>query len=374
MKKSILSISGQKPVGAILALFLVVFASLLFQACQNDEINGEDMQLKTAVIPQLTLDYPDEACLGEEFTITYSSTCGKVMIERGYINGDPIYENDLIVDYEKVYAGLTCETEGLKWEYIGNDGFMPCAGGVISETLNAEGTYVYRAKLNKKAYKGSVCPDCTTFKGNLFECFMVTVVPGTSGTFTDVRDGQEYNWVKIGDQVWMAENLAYQPETGNSWAYNNVEANVAIYGRLYDWATAKTACPAGWHLPSDAEWTQLAQYVSDQMGPYTKTENLWANVGKHLKSTGTIEDGDGLWRFYNAGVEGTDDFGFSGLPGGYRYVSGTFSGIGGNGYWWSSTEFSTTYAWCRLLRYDVTYVGRGFNLKDSGFSVRCVRD
>jgi len=86
-------------------------------------------------------------------------------------------------------------------------------------------------------------------------------VQSKTGTFTDARDNHAYKWVRIGDQVWMAENLAYKPSSGNYWAYNNDQNNIAIYGYLYDWKTACNVCPSGWHLPSDAEWTKLRDYL-----------------------------------------------------------------------------------------------------------------
>jgi uncharacterized protein (TIGR02145 family) len=139
--------------------------------------------------------------------------------------------------------------------------------------------------------------------------------------FTDPRDGKFYRTVKIGGQVWMAENLNYAAE-GSKW-YNNDEANGTKYGRLYDWETAKKACPAGWHLPSDAEWQTLVDFVG---GKYI--------AGKKLKSTSG----------WNMDGNGTDEYGFSALPGGSGYSDGYFDIAGYNGSWWSATEGNANYA------------------------------
>lgn len=344
--------------------------------------------LKAAVPYELSCEYPDEAYAGEEFTISFSSTCGKIMVERAYLQGDPIYSGDIITGYEKVYTGLTCDMENLQWESLSGDDMVSCTGGTLTQTWEDVGTYVYRVKVSQKAYKNSDCPDCSTFKGVMFECFMVTVVEGSKGTFTDARDGHVYQWVKIGEQVWMAENLAFKTETG-SWAYYEDESNVAVYGRLYDWATVmdgsassslspsgvKGVCPEGWHLPSEGEWNQLAKYVSDQFGPYLNTGQLWENVGTHLKATGTIEEGTGLWKQSLNTALGSDDFGFSALPGGRRQpVIGYYSDLGNKGLWWTSSTFSfgsPKYA-------DLSSSSTSFWIYGGdpgwGFSVRCVKD
>src|SRR5574344_26736 len=223
-----------------------------------------------------------------------------------------------------------------------------------------------------------------------------TIEETTSGTFIDSRDGNEYNWVKIGNQVWMAENLAYLPrvnrvaegseDAAGSYYYvygydgtNVAEAkatdNYATYGVLYNWTAAMNGeassttnpsgiqgvCPAGWHLPSDAEWTELTDYLGGT-----------SVAGGKLKAIGTIEAGTGLWYADNIGA--TNETGFTAFPGGYRYDDGGFSGIGDYGYWWSATENSTSNAWIRLMFYNTSDVYRGSHRKEVGFSVRCIRD
>lgn len=218
-----------------------------------------------------------------------------------------------------------------------------------------------------------------------------TIEETTSGTFIDSRDGNEYNWVQIGDQVWMAENLAYLPsvnmvadgseDAAGSYYYvygydgtNVADAkatdNYATYGVLYNWTAAmdgeassttnpsgiQGVCPAGWHLPSDAEWTELTDYLGGT-----------SVAGGKLKETGTTH-----WASPNTGA--TNETGFTALPGGDRYSSGTFSYIGSHGFWWSATEHGAVAAWDSDVNSADSYVRRNLYGKDVGFSVRCVRD
>jgi uncharacterized protein (TIGR02145 family) len=218
-----------------------------------------------------------------------------------------------------------------------------------------------------------------------------TIEETTSGTFIDSRDGNEYNWVQIGDQVWMAENLAYLPsvnmvadgseDAAGSYYYvygydgtNVADAkatdNYATYGVLYNWTAAmdgeassttnpsgiQGVCPAGWHLPSDAEWTELTDYLGGT-----------SVAGGKLKETGTTH-----WASPNTGA--TNETGFTALPGGNRGSNGTFGDIGGGGSWWSATEYGATYARRRDMNYGYSGVYRDRYSKEVGFSVRCVRD
>ena len=189
----------------------------------------------------------------------------------------------------------------------------------------------------------------------------VTVQEGGSSTFTDPRDGQVYNIVTIGSQTWFAENLNY--ETSNSWWYDNSNANGDVYGRLYTWDAALTACPAGWHLPSDDEWCTLKQYIDPTVNCNT-TGWSGTDCGYKMKSTSG---------WYSNG-NGSDAYGFTALPGGYRYSSGSFYNLGSSGYWWSSTESSGTRAWSRSLYYYNDDVYRYGYYKTGGFSVRCLKN
>jgi len=187
----------------------------------------------------------------------------------------------------------------------------------------------------------------------------------TQEGFTDPRDGKVYQTVVIGDQEWMAENLAYAPSNGNYWAYRNQNHYVATYGYLYDWKTALNVCPDGWHLPTDAEWTELVNYIA--------ADGYSGQVGTALKSTsGWNEDGNG-----------TDIYGFTALPGGSRYYTGTFNSAGFEGCWWTATDDTDLspgeiYAiYWGMNYYYGHYNSYIYNIwinKECGFSVRCVKD
>jgi len=196
-------------------------------------------------------------------------------------------------------------------------------------------------------------------------------------------DGNVYGTVLIGEQLWMAENLKTThyndgseiPNIMNNYVwgnlstgaygdYDNNPANSETYGRLYNWYTvddSRGVCPDGFHVPSDDEYTILIDYLGG------------SNVaGGKMKSTGTIEDGDGLWYSPNTGA--TNESGFTALPAGYRTISsGYYYEMGKQGHFWSSSEYSSTNAWYRFLYYGNSNVSRlsGYG-KTPGFSVRCL--
>jgi uncharacterized protein (TIGR02145 family) len=199
----------------------------------------------------------------------------------------------------------------------------------------------------------------------------------TTGSKSDTLSygGQKYKTVKIGKQTWMAENLNYSTSSGST-CYDNLQENCTRYGKLYTWETAKTVCPAGWHLPSRREWGDLAIAV-DGTGEY----GTGGEAGYNLKS----KDG-----WYQSG-DGADGFGFSALPGGYLYsyielyydsYSGTYTRFtrwaygsrGNNGYWWTATEFSNDDAYLRRMDYNGGFVVEENKSKGHNCSVRCVKN
>ena len=207
-------------------------------------------------------------------------------------------------------------------------------------------------------------------------------------------DGNLYNTVTIGNQVWMSENLkvTHYPNgdtiplvtnngswanlgnnnTDDAYSYNsNSSANANIYGALYTYSAAigdnwvrdnivnQGVCPDGWHLPSDSEWIALTTYLGGT-----------SVAGGKIKETDTIH-----WNSPNTGADNSS--GFSALPGGTRSSNGAFSTVGNYGCWWSSTQSASStsiYAYSRSLYYNIAYLVRYYSNKSDGMSVRCVRD
>ncbi|MDR2554115.1 MAG: fibrobacter succinogenes major paralogous domain-containing protein [Fibromonadaceae bacterium] len=183
--------------------------------------------------------------------------------------------------------------------------------------------------------------------------------------------------VKIGSQTWMAENLNCNvagskcggtdqqtgEDEGHLYTYYPLEdkntVNCDKYGRLYNWVAAKSACPSGWHLPSDDEWEVLVNFVGGA-----------STAGTKLKATSG---------WYNDGVDGngTNESGFSALPSGAGYSDGDFSVFnddGIRGYWWSASEYNSHDAYLRDMSYSREYVNHYYYDKSSFYSVRCIKD
>lgn len=173
-------------------------------------------------------------------------------------------------------------------------------------------------------------------------------------------DDQGIKTVEIGTQVWMAENLDVDvPQVDHDDDGRCDEDDIfvwdnGIYGKLYSWEAARIACPDGWHLPSDAEWTELTDFLGG-----------WEVAGGKMKSTTG-------WDSPNTGA--TNSRGFSALPGGCCVSDGTHDYQGSYGSWWSSTPYGSYSAYSRNLNYNSATVHRGSVNRNDGRSVRCVRD
>jgi uncharacterized protein (TIGR02145 family)/uncharacterized repeat protein (TIGR02543 family) len=190
-------------------------------------------------------------------------------------------------------------------------------------------------------------------------------------------EGQTFSTVVIGTQTWMAENL--NCNVSGSKCYNNNESMCATYGRLYDWATAmalpdcgygtscasqigekhKGICPTGWHIPSDAEWTALTDFVGSTAGTELKATSGWNSCGSSGSGSSNLCE---------------DSHGFAALPGGGGYSGGYFSNVGYDGYWWSSSENNASYAYIRRMYYYDDGVYWDYYNKSYLFSVRCLQD
>ncbi|MCQ2089567.1 MAG: fibrobacter succinogenes major paralogous domain-containing protein [Fibrobacter sp.] len=221
----------------------------------------------------------------------------------------------------------------------------------------------------------------------------------SANTLTDLRDGQVYKTVTIGTQIWMAENLNYAykgvkysyssyTSDSTSWCYGNKASNCEKYGRLYTWSAVmdsaaqfsvnagtrcgygKTCtpnsphrgiCPEGWHVPTNEEYSTLYTYIGGS-----------STAGSLLKSTSGWNDYNGM------SGNGSDKYGFSVLPAGYRYNGGNYNGgnfygEGSYAYMWSASEFNNGYACYQTFNYSYNGVGQDGD-KERGFSVRCLKD
>jgi uncharacterized protein (TIGR02145 family) len=210
------------------------------------------------------------------------------------------------------------------------------------------------------------------------EAWNFTTNTGQQGTITDI-DGNIYHTIVIGTQTWTVENLRVTRyrngdaipniTDGSSWAassagaycvYDNKPSNTATYGCLYNWyavSDSRNIASPGWHVPTDAEWQTLVDYLGGS-----------SVAGGKMKETAYSH-----WRSPNSGA--TNESGFSALPGGYRHDSdGTFVNLGSYAYFWSSSESGAYYAWHLYLYYASSVASRGSHLKRTGFSVRLVRD
>jgi len=245
--------------------------------------------------------------------------------------------------------------------------------------------------------------DCNPGEGYLVKMIAADVLiypiafgqpcPGTP-TVTDI-DGNVYQTVLIGSQCWMAENMKVTSYNNGAIIPNVKEANEWLnlltgayvwydndpswknpYGALYNWFTVvdpNGLCPEGWHIPSHNEWTELTNFIGGTGAPHANELKSCRQVSSPLGGECNTSEHP-RWDDSNNSVFGTDDYGFSALPGGYRVGLGQYNLLGGYGAWWSSTEYSYWFSWGRSMFWDTENVGNFYDYKQVGRSVRCLKD
>jgi len=194
----------------------------------------------------------------------------------------------------------------------------------------------------------------------------------------DTSNGVVYTTLLIGSQKWMAEDLrvtTFNDGTpiplvtadsvwntlatpGMCWSNNSAVMTAGKYGALYNWHVVNTGklCPKTWHVPTDAEWSSITNYLG--------TESV---AGGKMK-----EEGAAHWKSPNTG--GTNETNFGALPSGMRYPKGAFGGFSTNAYWWSATALKTDTSWARGASYDFGYGYKFYSPMKDGFCVRCIKD
>jgi uncharacterized protein (TIGR02145 family) len=287
-------------------------------------------------------------------------------------------------------GGKMKETDTIYWKYPNTgatniSGFSALPGGALTENVFAnkrEVTGFWYNEINDvgsaiiifvdSAYIEVADPEKSSSLGLSVRCINdktmedktvkeVKASNHDSDSFTDKRDGKVYRTIKIGNQTWMAENLKFNDPESRVYANNPFFAET--YGRLYSWETAKKVCPAGWHLPSLLEWSELIVYLGEEKA-----------AGK-MKEAGTLH-----WLTPNK--DATNQSGFTALPGGCDYGPNTFSDHEGRiAFFWTSEDLTSHSssseaqysAFSINLKYDNEEIDT-FQLKESGLSVRCIKD
>nr|HPQ35761.1 FISUMP domain-containing protein [Tenuifilaceae bacterium] len=285
-------------------------------------------------------------------------------------------------------GGFSVITRGVCWSTSQN----PTVSN--AHTTDGQGTGTYTSNLtilipNTTYYVRAYATNSVgTGYGNQVS-FTTLAADGTTGTVS--YNSYTYKTVYINGMEWFAENLrttkyndgtSIPLVTDNAawvalstpaycWYSNDQTTYGNTYGALYNWYAVSTTtnggknvCPTGWHVPTDAEWYAMENYVDPTINNPSATGWRGTDGGTKLKATSG----------WNSGGNGTDIYGFSALPGGYRNDGlGTFSAVGYDGHWWSSTELDASLAWDRHLHYVYGSVYRYYYNKRYGFSVRCVR-
>ncbi len=344
---------------------------------------------------------------------TIKSNMGDQLVQADKDGFDPYSKNINVTDTSnQIIIELTSGTFTSKvYGSIKNEKGLPLTGiPVILLNPNGEESNIKTTSDESGYYQLSSVPQGTRiihfkkiypydeFKAELFIAntdyplsVILIDISLKTGSFNDSRDGKTYKTIIIDGKEWMAENMAWLPAVypasngsntepryyvydyqGTNVAAAKKNTNYTTYGVLYNWSAANLACPPGWHLPGDAEWTELENYLIAKGYNYDGT-----TTGNKIAKSMAIAN---YWNISsNSGAIGNNHSlnnksGFSALPGGLRSDSGAFDFIRSDGFWWSSTENGSSNAWYRNLYYNSIAIYRHNYSKERGFSVRFVKD
>jgi len=296
-------------------------------------------------------------------------------------------------------GGASVTSRGICWSTSQN----PTLANNVTINGNGTGSFISSLASLQEVTTYYVRAYATNAVGTAYGNQVQFTTTTTCVAFTDARDGNVYQAVKIGNQCWMSENLkylpyVYEPSSGSSsarryyvYGLNNstdtavakAHPNYSTYGVLYNWRAAMNSqsssstnpsqrqgvCPTGWHMPSDDEWKQLEMELGMTQAQADGINWRGTNQGSKLAGSSS------LW---SSGVLKTNasfnSSGFNGKPGGYRSTNNYFISLNEFGFWWTATENDADNAWRRSLVYNQTDVNRYYSSKEIGMSVRCVKD
>jgi uncharacterized protein (TIGR02145 family) len=266
--------------------------------------------------------------------------------------------------------------------------FQIASGGFYTPVLKAQSlddgfTFAAGDSLEILVYKANYSADPVLIIVSDNESIVVDLYePVQVPVLKDLRDSREYAIVEIGEQTWMAENLAFLPVVNapaeisytdaRYYVYNYEGSDVseaknspeyADYGVLYNWPAALSACPLGWRLPSDYDWMVFEQHLGLTEDEIKEKSWRGKNEGISLKATSG----------WSSNGNGTDDYGFAALPGGNMRSSKKFIEAGIDGYWWTASEYSKDFAWYRKLSAGMRSIYRDGLNRNNGFSIRCMK-
>jgi uncharacterized protein (TIGR02145 family) len=374
-------------------LFSFIFAlssQLMAQTIMNiHQSNGTVLQIPLNTIDSITYTNPNPGNLATITTTAIgnitassassggniSSSGGSLVTQRGVCwstSPNPTTANNVTTNgsgtgsFTSTLTGLTANTTYYVRAYAINSAGT-AYGNQLSFTAASGGSGIVSNPGPGVTYNGYNYP--TIILGNGQEWMAHNL------RTTQYSDGTTIPLVTDSSQ-WQANTFGVVTSLPMMCWYNNDQATYTAnnFGALYNWYAVnpltngnKNVCPTGWHVPTDSEWNLLVKYIDPQADTISVGGNQSAIAGGKMKSTGTQ-----YWQSPNQ--DATNESGFSGLPGGIRYIDGRFAFVGEYGPWWSSTEYDTDVVWDRRLGYSTGNVARNVSVKEEGLSVRCLRD